>query len=83
MAPDLQPSTRSRVVLGIAGGALCAFGLSLLSGMGLFLFLLHHMFVFGTHWPIFLLFLFFPCLFIVGGVAFAVRALRKGADSSL
>lgn len=83
MAPDLQPSTRSRVVLGIAGGALCALGLSLLSGIGLFLFLLYRMFVFGTHWPLLLLFLFFPWLFLAAGIAFIVRALRNGPASSL
>lgn len=68
-------TVRSRVVLGIVGGALCAFGLSLFLGWGFFLFLLHHMVIAGTR----VLYLVFglPLLFMLAGGFFAIRALRN------
>lgn len=73
--PSLPTTVRSRVVLGVVGGALCAFGLSLILGWSFFMFLLHHMFVIGIGWLT--LAFSIPVMFLIAGVYFAMRAFRN------
>jgi hypothetical protein len=74
---DLILRSRMPVVLGIVGGALSALGFSLVLAGGLFLLFLHHTFIMGINWAIFLLVLSLPILFFCSGLLFIRRALRR------
>jgi hypothetical protein len=79
MTAQFDSTLRSRlpIVLGILGGALCALGFSLVLAGGLFFVFLHHMFIMGIRWTIFLPVLSLPILFFCIGLIFIRRALRR------
>jgi mannose/fructose/N-acetylgalactosamine-specific phosphotransferase system component IIC len=79
MTAQSDSAMRSRipVVLGIVGGALSALGFSLSLAGGLFPLFLHHTFIMGFRWTIFLPLLALPVLFLCCGLLFIRRALRN------
>jgi hypothetical protein len=74
---DSTMRSRTPIILGIVGGALAALGFSFFLAVGLFLVFLHHMFVVGINWAIFLAVLSVPVLFFCSGLVFMRRALRR------
>ena len=73
---------RSRVVLGILGGALCGMSLSLFLACAVFWFFLHHMFIVGAHAFAFWLLLASPLLLLGAGIALSLFALRNRSDAA-